>query len=310
MSLLWTALITAQTTSDFESLLSSPESFLNGSDGSGGWEDGNIFINNSYNAAYDSWTGWAISNITDTLTAGYTNQYSCIAGEGVNGSESYAVAFTTGETLMSTVNEGQGGVMEGFYINNSTYAFLSMRDGDSFSKKFGGEDGTDPDFFYLTIKEHGSRNILNDSINIFLADYRSDNPSDDYILNEWTFVDLSRFENVDTLSFVMHSSDVGMFGINTPQYFCIDDVTTTDVVLTSTTDISLSLALHPNPALSYISVAHPDTAYELRSMTGVKVAEGLTDNQGQISVTGLASGYYVVRLRLEEGFSTGSFYKQ
>ena len=238
------------------------------------------------------------------------DRYSCIAGEGVNGSESYAVAFTTGETLMSTVNEGQGGVMEGFYINNSTYAFLSMRDGDSFSKKFGGEDGTDPDFFYLTIKEHGSRNILNDSINIFLADYRSDNPSDDYILNEWTFVDLSRFENVDTLSFVMHSSDVGMFGINTPQYFCIDDVTTTDVVLTSTTDISLSLALHPNPALSYISVAHPDTAYELRSMTGVKVAEGLTDNQGQISVTGLASGYYVVRLRLEEGFSTGSFYKQ
>jgi len=153
----------AQTTADFESFNLAQDTFLNGSDGSAGFDNGNIHLPNSYNEEWSSWSGWAISSMTDTATPGFTNQYSSISGGGADGSATYATTFVLGETLLSTTGIGKG-VVDGFYINNATYAYLSMRDGDAFAKKFGGEMGTDPDFFYVSIKEHGRRNVNNDSL--------------------------------------------------------------------------------------------------------------------------------------------------
>ena len=184
--LTFSILVSAQTTADFENILTEPETFLNGSDGSGGFSVGNIFLPNTFDPNYGSWTGWGISNTTDTITGSFINDSSCISGGGNNGSEAYGVAFVVGDNLLWTTGPASGGVVEGFYINNSTYAYRVMQDGNQFAKKFGGEDGTDPDFFYLTIKEYGDRNVTNDSFNIFLADYRSDDPAEDYLLDIWT----------------------------------------------------------------------------------------------------------------------------
>ncbi len=292
----------AQTTADFENSLPTLESFLNGSDGSGGFSEGNIFLPNSYDATFDAWSGWAISNTTDTVTGSFTNQYSSITGTGNDNSEGYAVTFVLGETLLNTTGAAQGGVVEGFYINNSTYAYRVMQDGNQFSKKFGGEDGTDPDFFYVTIKEHGNRNVVNDSITVFLADYRFDDPAEDYLLDTWTYVDLTRFENVDTLSFTMQSSDVGAFGINTPTYFCIDDFITTDRALTSTSDISEnSLQLYPNPAVEKVFSAHYNSDYVLYNQSGQQAQAGKTTLEGWISVETLQSGLYYLKINGIDG---------
>jgi len=83
----------AQTTADFEGLLTQPETFLNGIDGNGGYASGNIFLPNIYDDIWDSWTGWSISNTTDTVTSSFVNQYSSISGSGNGGSEGYAVAY-------------------------------------------------------------------------------------------------------------------------------------------------------------------------------------------------------------------------
>ena len=147
----------SQTTADFENFDLEPNNFLNGSDGVNEFRSGNLVLINDYNADFDSWSGWAISNTTDTQTPGFTNQYSCIAGSGFDNSDTYATAFVLGESQAYTTDLAQGGTCEGLYINNSTYAFLSMLEGDAFAKKFGGEDGNDPDFFKLTIKEFGDR---------------------------------------------------------------------------------------------------------------------------------------------------------
>ena len=59
----------------------------------------------------------------------------------------------------------------GVLVTNSTYAAISMRDGDQFAKKFGGESGDDPDFFRLVA--HGYKDgSLTDSVEFFLADYQ------------------------------------------------------------------------------------------------------------------------------------------
>jgi len=290
----------AQTNATFENFDLEPNTFLNGSDGINDLRSGNLVLINDYNADWDSWTGWAISNTTDTQTPGFTNQYSSITGSGFNNSETYATAFVLGESLAYTTDIAGGGTCEGFYINNSTYAFLSMLEGDAFAKKFGGEDGTDPDFFKLTIKEFGNRQVNNDSIDIYLADYRFDDNSEDYILNEWTYVDLSIFENVDTLSFTLSSSDNGAFGMNTPAYFCIDDFVTNDAALTANEiTTTIDFTVYPNPATNYINIDSEDrlTAYSLTNQLGLTIKhEKLQKGNHRIDTQSIPSGLYILSI--------------
>ncbi len=133
--------IKAQTTADFESFELNPGEFLNGSDLSGGFSDGEVFLPNSYNENYASWTGWAISATTDTETPGFTNQYSAITGGGFEGSTGYAVRYDFVPSIMNLSENVVGSVVNGLYVTNSTYAYLSMRDGDAYAKRFGGESG-------------------------------------------------------------------------------------------------------------------------------------------------------------------------
>ena len=107
-----------------------------------------------------------------------------------------------------------------------------MRDGDSFAKKFGGPTGNDPDYFRLTILGRDAANNSTGSVEFYLADYRFANNSLDYIVSQWTTVDLSSLGATTTsLQFALDSTDNDpVFGMNTPAYFAIDDVAFTSVV--------------------------------------------------------------------------------
>ncbi len=206
--------------------------YYNGSDGAGGFASGDYWFNNNYNSAWGSWDGWAYSNTTDTTTAGYTNQYSAITGGGVNGSSNYGVAYcsTYGDNHTQIIFGYNSGNLaqhiNGFYVTNTTYATLSMLNGDYFAKKFGGDEGTDPDWFKLTIYALDSTYEKTDkSVEFYLADYRFDDPADDYIVTDWRWVDLSFLGVVNGLEFELSSSDVGAYGMNTPAYFAMDNLT-------------------------------------------------------------------------------------
>ena len=109
-------------------------------------------------------------------------------------------------------------------LTNTTYAALSMRDGDSFAKRFGGVTGDDPDYLFLTITGKDAGNGDTGTIDFYLADFRFADNADDYILDDWTFVDLSSLGAVSSLEFTMTTTDVGQFGANTPLYFAIDNI--------------------------------------------------------------------------------------
>lgn len=186
---------------------------------------------NTYNAQYsgldgtgafqfDFWNQWAYSQATDTVTSGIVNQYSAITGSGAAGSSNYAVAFRQTQIDFENPFDFRG---RGIEVTNTTYAHNSIRDGDLFAKRFGGASGTDPDFFRLTI-EGFLGEISTGSLTFDLANFESPNPAEDYILDEWAFVNLTALGAVDQLSFALSSSDVGNFGINTPEYFAIDNI--------------------------------------------------------------------------------------
>jgi len=227
---------------DFEEYNLNQDTFLNGADGSMGFEVGNIFLPNSYDDTWGSWSGWAISTMTDTVTPGFNNQYSSISGSGYAGSNTYATTFVSGESIITTDYGSSPGEIIGFYINNATYTYLSMKDGDDFAKKFGGENGTDPDYLYVSIKGNSS-----DSIIFYLADFRSANPEEDYIIKDWTYVSIEGLPQSNTISFQLYSSDNGAFGMNTPGYFCIDDIN--QIIGTAVAEeTEAQFTLYPNPA--------------------------------------------------------------
>ena len=115
------------------------------------------------------------------------------------------------------------------YLTNTTFAALTIRDGSPpFSKQFGGAGGDDADFFSVdVIGLNGA--VETARITFFLADYRFDDASLDFFVDEWTQVDLSPLGLVTALEFELGSSDVGDFGINTPAYFALDELRFTPV---------------------------------------------------------------------------------
>jgi hypothetical protein len=219
---------------DFEDLSLPPESAYYGADNAGGFTSRGVFFNNNYldlGGGFFAWSGFSYSNFTDTTTAGLGNQFSAYHLPGGGGDESplYAVgfAFTRGEGFIELL---PGYRPDALRITNTTYAALAMRDGDSFSKKFGGDTGLDPDFFSITF--YGLDAVGNDtgSVTFILADYRPAGTANDYIISAWTEVDLSALgENTRRIEFDFESSDVGPFGINTPTYFALDNLALTAI---------------------------------------------------------------------------------
>jgi hypothetical protein len=100
-----------------------------------------------------------------------------------------------------------------------------MLKGDDYAKKFGGETGNYPDFLKLEIFGLDVSGHVLDSLSFYLADYRSANNSQDYIVNKWTKVDLTKLGAINQIAFKFESSDNNsVWGINTPTYFCMDDL--------------------------------------------------------------------------------------
>ncbi|MCC7408621.1 MAG: DUF4465 domain-containing protein [Phycisphaeraceae bacterium] len=216
---------------DFEDLALAPESHWSGDypiDGVGGegqittFTSGCVAFTNYSDGDWSYWRGFAYSNVTDNTTPGYGNQFSAFPGSGVHGSANYAVADTSyaAEIILPTPTMVLGG-----YFTNTTYAALSMLNGDAFAKKFGGPTGEDPDFLLLTVTGRDGQGQITGTVELYLADYTQP-AGQDVLLSQWTWVDLIGLgESVKTIAFAMTSSDVGPWGINTPTYFALDDLT-------------------------------------------------------------------------------------
>ena len=102
-----------------------------------------------------------------------------------------------------------------------------MLNGDGFAKKFGGASGDDEDWFLLTIEGFDSSNVSIGTVEFYLADYRFADNGQDYIVDEWTKVDLSGLGAVKKLEFSLTSSDNSYGYMNTPAYFAADSFVTT-----------------------------------------------------------------------------------
>ncbi len=288
----------SQTIADFEIYNLEPDTFVNGSDGSGGFNSGSIFLPNSYDTEFGFWSGWSISTMRDDSTPGFINQYSAITGSGADSTDHYAVSFSSKPNIVRMAPTRQN--VHGMYVTNSTYAFLSMRDGDAFAKKFGGANGTDPDYFLLTIKYYRDGQLSTDSLDFYLADFRFEDSKEDYLVNQWEFVDLSAFGEVDSLWLSLSSSDVGQFGMNTPAYFCMDQFVTEGQSTAVHDPNKLLIQIFPNPAYEAVhieGVSDESISFTIFNLAGQIMQQGKTGSDHMIRLSSLNPGTYHLHFR-------------
>lgn len=316
--------INAQSVSDFENLTLSPNSFWDGSDLSGTHQNGtftSIFISGnsvfpnvydtSFSAAFGFWsTGFAYSNVQDSTTPGFGNLYAARAGKGVNGSSNYVVAQNNAINQLTPAFWNT--VVKGVYITNGTYAALSMENGDAFAKQFGGSTGNDPDWFLLTIKGYSNGNLTSDSVDFYLADYRFVDNNLDYIVTQWEWVDLSSLGAIDSLVFMLNSSDVGGFGMNTPAFFCMDNFNDQTVSVKEIAQRN-EVLIYPNPAKNsiYFNTKNAIDIVEIVDVTGKVVLSetNLPVGNQNIDITSLTNGIYFVRIINKNTISTSRIVK-
>ncbi len=290
----------AQTPSYFDNLPIGTDTFWDGSDLSGGFADGDAFFHNTWDTAWSYWSaGWAYSNVTDTTNPGPGNLFGCAAYTDWSSTGSYAVGQQGSRIRLLP---GAANPPHAVWITNSTYAYISMRDGDAFAKKFGGTSGNDPDWFKVTIRGYSGGTLTNDSVEHYLADFRFSNNQLDYIRKDWLPVSLTNLGNVDSLVFQLSSSDNGSFGINTPAFFCIDDFNAPWGSIREQLHKKLQIA--PNPATDRINIQLPlDTDGELQivDLNGkVVLNQRVRELNNMVDVRGLNVGVYLVNVKTRD----------
>jgi hypothetical protein len=191
-------------------------------------------------------------------------------------------------------------------ITNTTYAGISMRDGDSYAKKFGSvnnaqgqPDGTNgEDFFKLTINGLSFSDEIVSTLDVYLADFRYADNAQDFILNTWKSVDLTSLGNVYGLSFYLQSSDIGDFGMNTPAYFALDDLDF--IPLENITEqAKQNFKIFPNPINDCLSIQGGSGKVQIVDLTGKVILSFDHQEFSKINVSNLESGTYFVQMMKE-----------
>ncbi|MCA6364123.1 MAG: DUF4465 domain-containing protein [Bacteroidetes bacterium] len=303
IALSFTTALAAQTISTAENVVLASESYWNGSDQSGGVASGNAFFPNAYDTSFGGYwaSGWAVSNRTDSavVASSVAQLYTASAGSGYQ-SANYFVG--TNYSIIRLTGNAAGGIVNGMYVNTSAYAYNSMTFGDFFGKQFGGASGNDPDWFKMVVRKYLNGQLsINDSVEFYFADFRFANNAQDYIVRNWTWLDLTTLGNCDSLEITLNSSDVGSAGMNTPAYYCIDNFTTADSPLGITQTEASPVHTWPNPFTSSLVISRTQTIpaqLEITDASGrVVFTETLAAAQEQVDLSFLAPGMYVLSIR-------------
>ena len=102
--------------------------------------------------------------------------------------------------------------------------------------------------------------------------------------------------------FNLSSSDVGAFGMNTPAYFCIDNVGNYPL---STAEISGNkFSLYPNPSANFINLKslenNGEYSISIFDICGKVIIHNLK-NPKQIDISSFIKGQYLMKTQTKEG---------
>jgi hypothetical protein len=169
------------------------------------------------------WSGFAFSNKGDNTTNSWTNDTSSITGGGAGGTGNFAVSYWQNYDPPPLIGLPAGLRPGSVKLVNTTYTALTIRDGDP-NNFADGEYGAG-DFLSVTFTGNSQADGLGSTTGtatFFLADFRSGNS---LVVDQWTDFSLTSLGEARSIVIGFASSDMGPWGINTPTYVAMDDLT-------------------------------------------------------------------------------------
>jgi hypothetical protein len=288
---------------DFEDLYLAPETYWQGPDGNtdtnmeSKFYSGSYAFSNTYYPDWNYWGGYAYSNVTSTSfdpAKFETQQFRSVVGHGTGNTANYAVVYTMGaRTDINFTHTATADVIPGVYLTNAAYTYYSIMNGDSFM----GAAFAEGDWFKLTFK--GTKTDGTTSTKeIYLADYRSANASERYVVTDWKWYDLSSLGLITKLSVTVDGSRKNSGGLTIPSYFCMDKLGAEQEISTDQTDLLQStVQVYPNPFTDYI-IVKSDKAQTLKlfNVSGqCLISTQLNEGDNRVDVQSLPKGTYVLQ---------------
>ena len=225
---------------------------------------GAVFAINENYGNWDFWNGgiaisnWCIRKNVDGNTHdwwySYQNQCSVYntavsedtlqGGAGYNSSNNFAVvygyvdAYNADYMNYPEISFSDAGTVSDLWICNSAYTYGVIMNGNHW------DDGEDDGWTgtavplktlvdatgkkgYLRVDAYGfnGNNATNNGnpVSIYLADYNA-NAETGNVITTWTAWNLSALGNVTKIKFNVVGNDSGQYGLNTPAYFCLDNI--------------------------------------------------------------------------------------
>ena len=208
---------------DFENLYLAEESYESGVNLQlGSFVSGSFKFDNGAWPEYNYYYNFMYANQTSTSYVTLADQWKNCVGGGAHGSDNYMVAYPQGGKI-TVISNPEGEQIPGCYITNSAWTADAILHGDGMSTTKPNEGFAAGDYFMLTITADNGN-----TLDIYLADYRSDDSSKWYYVNTWKWFDLSSLGTVKTLSFSFSGTRKNSYGMTTPTYFCMDDLGATN----------------------------------------------------------------------------------
>ncbi len=198
---------------DFENInLAAEQELKFTNDTIGFFESGSFSLQETVSWSGSSVAGAVISSHSDTVFGGLQDANKSIAGGAYEG-QNYVVFYVNAWGDKDVIKLNEPAVVPGMFVCNSVYAYSSMTKGDSYA----GEPFGENDYFTLIVYAKLNGVGVNARVFVDLAEGTN-------IMDKWTYVDLSSLGEIDELYFEMSGSRTGEYGLNTPSYFCIDNL--------------------------------------------------------------------------------------
>lgn len=309
----------AQTAITFDTFTLSPNTYYQDNSSTDFSNNGVTFQygwNTSFGGYWES--GTAYTNLNDTVNGTYTNLYGAITGSAFSGNN---YATTQSGAVISFSNNTTA--VTGFYITNTTYAWKEIKNG-GFGRKFGDTTGTGsgtsiaqgqyPDWFKILVRGYRGGALLSDSVEFYLADYRSSGTLNDYVVKNWQYVNCISLGQVDSITFQMKSSDNNAFGMKTPAFFSMDNFVIQSTVGVEELQNLSNFFVFPNPAnrnvmIKYESNLVTELSISISDITGKEVQHQISqisigNNNLELNIETLESGIYFLSINDKKNTKT------
>ncbi|MCI2082829.1 MAG: DUF4465 domain-containing protein [Bacteroidales bacterium] len=193
--------------------------------------DGIVFgINASY-SEYNFYNGGiCISRFDDMSVDDYTNQCSVYYQQnktgfgGYQGSKTFAVAngYNSDNSNCPCIyflDDDQTAQFVSMQVTNTTYAYQTMANGNDYCRKLSYDN---KDYLKVVATGYATDGSLTGTTEFYLADFRTS--SSEGIVTNWKEVSLTGLGSCHKIDFDIQGSDTGDYGLNTPAYFCFDNL--------------------------------------------------------------------------------------